>query len=422
MRRVISLFAALLVLGLLCAVPFTAAAETANAYVAFSQNSAVVGDTVVITASFTASSIGAVQATVTYDPAVMEFVSGGNAAGGNGTVRLVGYGDGATGSLKFPLTFKAIGAGRCMFTVNTQDMIDWNEKDLGKPSAGAAMTVTAKTAPTTTATTARPTTTTTTARPTTTTTKRPTTTTARPTATGTTATTVTPPEDAVTLTVGGVTYTVATPDKAAIPVGFAKGSVQFGNQSLTAYTNENSAVALLYLTAEAETAWYIADTAADAVYPYSPLTVGEVTYLLLAADTPDGLTPATVTVEEEAFSVFAFLQETRADFKVFKAMNAEGSIGWYCWDTVENTVQRYVPLTATSTAPIVTTTTTTTKPTTTTTKQAAAGNTLAKTALGVAPWIIAAALLLVCIALAILAVIFYRRALPPPSSHHTPRH
>lgn len=410
MRKFISLFTSLLMLCLLFAVPFTATAESANAYVAFSQNTATVGDTVTVTASFTASTIGAVQATVTYDSAVMEFVGGGNAAGGNGTVRLVGYGDGASTSLKFALTFKAIGAGRCMFTVNTQEFFDWNENNLGTPSAGAAITVNAQTTTTTTTTTtARPTTTTTT----TTTTRRPTSTTT--TTTGSTTTTV-----PAVLTIDGVTYTAQAPDKADIPTGFTAALVQFGTETLSAFRSENEAVTLVYLSADgADPAWYIADAVADAVYSFHPLTVDETTYYLLAAEAPDGFTATTVTQGETEFAVFAFGEAARADFAVFYAMNGEGSVGWYCWDTAENTVQRYVPLTTAATTSATTTTTTTKKTDAAATTTTAAPFTPAS--LATLPWLIAGGLLLVCVALIILVLIFRSRALPN-DTYHTPRH
>lgn len=405
MSRFLRLLCAAAVLCLLFAAPLTAAAETANAYLAFSANTVTVGDTVTVTASFTASSIGAVSAKVSYDPAVMQFVSGSNAAGGNGTINLAAAATADGGSMKFPLTFKAIAAGSCTFSVGGAEVISWNYSPLGSPSAGATMKVQAA------ATTAAPTTT---ARPVaTTTTRRPTTTKGSTTTAATTAAT-----EPISLTVEGVTYSTRTPDKADIPAGFTAGTLQFGAQALTAYSSQNEAVRLVYLAAEgADAAWYIVDPVADAVYPFRPLTVGETSYYLLAAEAPDGFTAATVTREEKEFSVFAFGDVERADFTVFRAMNGEGSVGWYCWDMAENTVQRYVPLTTAATT-ATTTTTTTTKAT------AAVATTAAPFSLAsfaTLPWLVAGGLLLVCIALAILAVIFRRRALPT-DLHHTPRH
>ncbi len=413
MRKCMRFLCAAAVLCLLFAVPFTAAAETANAYLAFSANTVTVGDTVTVTASFTASSIGAVSAAVYYDPAVMEFVSGSNAAGGNGTVNLAAAATADGSSMKFPLTFKAIAAGNCTFSIGGAEVISWDYAALGSPSAGATMKVqaVATTTTTTTTTTKATTTTTTTRRPTTTTTTR------RPTGTTTGSTTTTVP---TVLTIDGVTYTAHAPDKADIPAGFTADPVQFGTQTLSAFRSENEAITLVYLSADgADTAWYIADTAADTVYPFCPLTVDEHTYYLLPAETPDGFTETTVTQGETAFAVFAFSDAARADFAVFYAMNGEGSIGWYCWDTVENTVQRYIPLTTSATTSATTTTSTTKTTVVAATTTTAAPFTLAT--LTSLPWIVAGGLLLVCIALLILVLILRGRALPN-DTHHTPRH
>ncbi|MBE6758350.1 MAG: hypothetical protein E7552_07400 [Ruminococcaceae bacterium] len=387
-------------LCMLFATPLTAAAETANAYLAFSSNTVTVGATFTVTASFTASSIGAVSAKVTYDPAVVQFVSGGNAAGGNGTVNLAYAATADSGSMKFPLTFKALAAGSCAFSVSGSEVISWGFAPLGSPSAGATLKVQAAATSATAAATQRPSTTTT----------------KRPTTTGSTTTTA--PTEPLTLTLGGVTYSTRTPDAAAVPAGFTESTLQFGAQALTAYRSENEAISLVYLAADsADAAWYIADTVADAVYPFRPLTIGGAAYYLLSADAPDGFTETTVTREDGEFAVFAFGDTERAEFAVFRAISAEGSVGWFCWDMAENTVQRYVPLTTAATT--ATTTTTTAAATTGTVPTTAALFGFAT--LGTLPWLVAGGLLLVCIALAILACIFYRRALPT-DSHHTPRH
>lgn len=421
MRKILSLVITLLLVCGLCAVPFAASAEDARAVMMFSANTVVVGNTVTVTPAFSASvPLGAVQATLTYDSALMEFVEGANANGGNGTVTLVAYGNGSAKNLSFPLTFKALAAGTCLFSVNAVELVAWDESSLGTPGAGARMTVNATATTTTTTATTTTTTTTTTTRPTTTTT-RPSTTTTTGSGTTTTTTTATPtdPDDDTTLTIGGVTYHPATPEATDVPVGYTAETLPFGAVTLNAYVSENGAITLLYLATDTDpAAWFVTDTAADAVYPYYPLELGGVTYHFLAAEAPLGLTAVTLPVDGIAYPVFTFEQEARKDFFVFKAITDQGSVGFYCWDTIEDTVQRYVPLTAIPTAPTVTTTTTASATATTTT---AADEPTSTTPLPILPWAVAGGLGILCVALGILAVVFYRRNLPPPT-YYQARH
>ena len=68
--------------------------------------------TVTVKASTADGNLGGADIVLSYDPAVIEFVSGNNANGGAGTVRLVGTMDSAsTKSFDFNLKFKAVQAG-----------------------------------------------------------------------------------------------------------------------------------------------------------------------------------------------------------------------------------------------------------------------------------------------------------------------
>ena len=49
--------------------------------------------------------------TVTYDKAALEFVSGTNATGGDGTVKLEATGDGTVSELEYTMVFKALKEG-----------------------------------------------------------------------------------------------------------------------------------------------------------------------------------------------------------------------------------------------------------------------------------------------------------------------
>lgn len=108
-KKWISLLAACaLLIGL-----FTVPASAASTSISFSSSSVTVGSTVTVTATFSGGdqTLGAVDAYLTYDPGVLQFVSGNSASGGAGSVSIVGFGDGSAKTLSYAITFKAIGAG-----------------------------------------------------------------------------------------------------------------------------------------------------------------------------------------------------------------------------------------------------------------------------------------------------------------------
>lgn len=125
-------------------IPFNmdASAETAYASISFSSSNVHVGDTVKITANFSASSVGAVRAVLSYDDSVLEYDKDNspNSDGGSGTVTIVKSASDKQTSMSSTVTFKAIGVGTS-FVKLTSEVIAWDYTSLGSPSAGASLTV-----------------------------------------------------------------------------------------------------------------------------------------------------------------------------------------------------------------------------------------------------------------------------------------
>lgn len=140
MRSIVRFLIPLLLLSLLaCALP--AGAEEAACVIALSGSSLVKGDALTVTVTFTAASVGAVDATLSYDPAVLQFDSGDDASGGGGVVRIAGYATSEVKQLRFKLQFTALAAGSCRITVQSSSVYSWDEEPLGGPTAGATVTV-----------------------------------------------------------------------------------------------------------------------------------------------------------------------------------------------------------------------------------------------------------------------------------------
>ena len=76
----------------------------------FSDPTAKVGEDVTVKAKISTGgeAIGDGFVTVTYDKAALEFVSGTNATGGDGTVKLEATGDGTVSELEYAMVFKAL--------------------------------------------------------------------------------------------------------------------------------------------------------------------------------------------------------------------------------------------------------------------------------------------------------------------------
>ena len=104
----------------------------ANAKLAFSDPSATVGGQVNVNMKVTSTSgenLSSVDVTITYDANALEFVSGTDAEGGSGKVRI--HGDGGTpntGSMTFSLKFNALAAGTTKIEVSNQEIYDSNSQ------------------------------------------------------------------------------------------------------------------------------------------------------------------------------------------------------------------------------------------------------------------------------------------------------
>lgn len=102
-------------------------AFAATAKITFNDPKPAVGTefTVTVKAATTDGNMGGADIVLSYDPAVIEFVSGNNANGGAGTVRLVGTMDSAnTKSFDFSLKFKALQAGETTISVSSSELYD----------------------------------------------------------------------------------------------------------------------------------------------------------------------------------------------------------------------------------------------------------------------------------------------------------
>lgn len=123
---------------------FGAFAAASSSAVSVSSSNVTIGNTFTVTVKVSASAIGSVDGRLTYDPSVVEFVSGNDASGTAGTVLLAKWSTADnTPSLTFTLTFTAKAAGSCAISFSTTEVTNFNEEALDPSSASANVTVSA---------------------------------------------------------------------------------------------------------------------------------------------------------------------------------------------------------------------------------------------------------------------------------------
>lgn len=113
----------------------------ATGQLTFSDPTAAVGDQVSVTMKITTAdgSLGAADVMVGYDASALEFVSGTNANGGAGQIRLVGSMETTDQkTFSFTLKFKALKAGTSSLTVSSQEVYDADSKAVTLSHVGSS--------------------------------------------------------------------------------------------------------------------------------------------------------------------------------------------------------------------------------------------------------------------------------------------
>lgn len=111
-----------------------------NTKIAFSDPSVMVGNEVTVTMKVTSdTALGTAEIMLAYDPNILEFVSGSNANGGAGAIKILGTMDSADQkSFNFSLKFKTLQAGNAQINVTSQEIYDVNSQALTLSKQGSA--------------------------------------------------------------------------------------------------------------------------------------------------------------------------------------------------------------------------------------------------------------------------------------------
>ena len=118
---------------LLCS--FTVFVSAATASIAVSSKSPTVGSNITVSVNFGGGSIAATEGTLSYNPAVLQYLSGSDTNGASGAVKFSNY----TGRTSYSVSFKVIGVGVSNLVLLDCFIADNNEQIIGRPSASTSI-------------------------------------------------------------------------------------------------------------------------------------------------------------------------------------------------------------------------------------------------------------------------------------------
>lgn len=134
-----------------------------------------------------------------------------------------------------------------------------------------------------------------------------------------------------------------------VPSGYTETTVNYGKDKVPAFTNKTLGITVLYLTDEAngtKGSYYVYDEKANSLIPYQSVKSTGVMYVMLAVTDdvtiPNGFNK--ISTEILGNKTDGYVSSDNEEFILFYAVNDEGSKNWYCYDTEEQTVQRYAGL------------------------------------------------------------------------------
>lgn len=157
------------------------------------------------------------------------------------------------------------------------------------------------------------------------------------------------PDDTGTEVLSGAEgYTIAeTIPEEIIPADFTQTTANYQGAECPALQYDKGAVTLLYMVNEQEEGMlFVYDEMAENVYPFVKLSAGEKYLLVLQAPAEavlgENYISATLDIDNKNIpTAFQRVAEDTPEFYQIYGMDSEGTAGWYQYDSVGGTYQRY---------------------------------------------------------------------------------
>lgn len=154
------------------------------------------------------------------------------------------------------------------------------------------------------------------------------------------------PPEWTEVVVNGISYNINSEySKNVIPAGFEAVIYDYKDNQVLAATNSKSGLNLFYLVDGMENGkFFIYDADKDAFYDYVQVDSIGNKYIIIPVDKAE-VAPPDATKDKATINGYetdVYIDDVNKEFAYFYAVNADGTYGWYSYDMVENTIQRYV--------------------------------------------------------------------------------
>ena len=255
--------------------------------------------------------IGDANVTLSYDPAMLEFVSGTNAQGGEGTVMLSGAGTGTETELAFELSFKGLAEGTAAIQVTESTAYLFSDETLNLSAGEAAVTIGPGDG---------------------------------------TAGSSEPTERVLgqeSIDIGGVYYNIYENfTDALIPAGFTRSTVQYAGAEHSAVRQDSSGKVFLFMISGESDPIMVMYNEIDSTFMRAERVDVSENFYIFILSAGDGSTLPEQFVETSLslrdMSYPAWQNMDSMEFYLIYALSSAGVEGFYQYDSVDGTYQRYM--------------------------------------------------------------------------------
>lgn len=254
--------------------------------------------------------IGDVTATLTYDPAMLEFVSGTNIEGGEGTLTLTASGTGAETEMVFNMLFRGLAEGESKVQVTDSTAYLFSDETLNLAAGEATVTVGA----------------------------------------GGTGGSSEPTERVTgqeSIEIDGQYYAIYENfTDALIPAGFTRTTAQYAGTEHSAIQQDASGKVIFFLVAgDSDPIMAVYNESDSTFIRAERVDVSESFYILVLASgdgstLPEEFYETTLSLHDVNFPAWQNMESM--DFYLIYALSSGGTEGFYQYDSVDSTYQRFV--------------------------------------------------------------------------------
>lgn len=299
----------LIALGILFLLP-TMVTHAADGTLQFSDPTGKVGEEITVKVKMDAGgvAIGDGDAELTYDTEKLEFVSGTNASGGNGTVTLSASGTGSETELNFELVFKALSEGSTNIQVSSSTAYLFSDETLHLQHGTSAITIEA--------------------------------------GDGTSNVIESRTQGSPDIKISGTLYAIYENfTDALIPSGFSKTKVEYNGVEYNGVTQDISGKNFLFLVEGSDDPVMALCEDDNSLTLAEPVSVTEDFYILVLAKGDGSILPESfveTTLELNGTIFPAWQNMDSQEYYVMYALSSNGDEGFYQYDKKDGTYQRYV--------------------------------------------------------------------------------